>query len=193
MQTLIKTLALLLLLGCTLYQANAQCSRWKKNNPNWQFRTALGLTPTFIKDHVDAEVPPVSLELRYRPHPKFSIGLLAGTSVSNTTQEHHTGVRQSFRNTFRMYALRAGVHSQRWEKWDAYGGLVLAYQNNTVTSTAEGKTPLSEPPIHFVPRKTGFFYSAFLGTAYRPYPQIELFGELSYGLSIVTVGAGFSW
>lgn len=193
MQTLFRTLALLIVLGCISPTAAAQCSRWKKNNPNWQFRTALGLAPTFIKDHVQTEVPPVSLEIRYRPHPKFSIGLLAGTSVSTTTHEHHTGVQQSFRNAFRMYALRAGVHSQRWEKWEAYGGMVLAYQNNIISSSMEDKTPISEPPIHFVPRKTGFFYSAFVGTAYRPYPQIELFGELSYGLSLVTVGAGFSW
>lgn len=194
MQTLRRTLTLIAVLSFLLpTSAEAQCSRWNKNNPNWQFRTAVGLTPTFIKDHVDSEVPPLSLEVRYRPSPKFSIGFLAGTSVSSTVQEHHSGVRQSFRNTFRMYALRAGVHSQRWEKWEAYGGMVLAYQQNTVTSRDEDKAPLGEALIHFTPRKTGFFYSAFMGTAYRPYPQVELFGELSYGLSILTIGAGFSW
>ncbi len=92
-----------------------------------------------------------------------------------------------------MLALRAGVHTRRWEKWETYGGIVLAYQDNKVSSTHAGNgRQASEPLIHYTPRKTGFFYSAFLGTAYKPVPQLQLFGELSYGLSIVTLGVGFS-
>lgn len=183
------TLSILLL----TQSAFSQCSRWKKNHHYLEFRTAIGLTPTFIKDHAQTEIPPASLEIRYRPSPVFSLGLLAGTSVSTTTQEHFTGSTQRFENRFRMLALRAGVHTRRWEKWETYGGIVLAYQDNRVTSTSTGKTLADEPLIHYTPRKTGFFYTAYLGTAFKPAPQISLFGELSYGLSIVTVGAGFSW
>lgn len=172
---------------------NAQCTRWKKNHNFWQFRTGIGITPTFVKDHATAELPPVSLELRYWPNPKFSIGLLAGNSISTVTQKHHSGTSQTFRNDFRMLAVRAAVHTQRWEKWKAYGGILLAYQHNKVESTGPGKYPDEQGPIHYTPRNTGLFYSAFIGTAYQPVPQIELFGELSYGLSILTVGAGFSW
>ncbi|MEL7426298.1 MAG: hypothetical protein AAFN81_25110 [Bacteroidota bacterium] len=177
----------------TLTQSTyAQCPRWKKDHHFWELRTAVGLTPTFVKDHSQTSIPPVSLEIRYRPNPTFSIGLLAGTSASTVVQEHFTGSTQEFENEFRMVALRAGVHTRRWEKWETYGGIVLAYQNNKVSSTLTNTTGSDEPLIHYTPRKSGFFYSAFLGTAYKPIPQLKLFGELSYGLSIATVGVGFS-
>lgn len=193
MRKLSIQIILIAILSLTYQAANAQCARWKRNHNFWQLRTAIGLTPTFVKDHAQTEIPPVSLELRYRPNPKFSLGLLAGTSASTVVQEHHSGTRQTLHNKFRMLALRAAVHTQRWEKWQTYGGIVLAYQNNQVSSVQLDKAPVNGPAIHYTPRKEGFFYSAFLGTAYKPVPQIELFGELSYGLSILTIGAGFSW
>lgn len=185
----------LLLIGASLFfvqSANAQCSRGKATQYSWQLRMATGLTPTFVKDHTSTTIPQLSLELRYRPNPKFSLGLLAGASVSNVIQHHHTGVSQHLENEFRMVALRAGIHTQRWEKWETYGGILLAYQHNRVTSQ-DGDKANTASAIHYTPQQQGFFYSAFLGSAFKPVPQIELFGELSYGLSILTVGAGFSW
>lgn len=193
MRVLIISFLLTGFLSLSFQPVNAQCSRWKKNHDSWQFRTGIGLLPTFVKDQSNGEIPPVSLELRYRPNPKFSIGLLAGTSASTVTQEHHSGATQPFRNSFRMLALRAAVHTQRWEKWQAYGGIALAYQNNRVTQIGSDNKASDDGVIHYSPKRDDLFYSAFLGTAYQPVPQIEIFGELSYGLSILTLGAGFSW
>ena len=174
--------------------AQAQCTRWKQTHQYWQLRTGVGLLPTFAKDHTLSEVPPLSMELRYRPSPRFSLGLLAGGSVSSVTQEHHSGSSLSLRNTFRMAALRAAVHSQRWVKWAPYGGISLAYQYNQVEDVGKTKEEdLEASLIHYTPRKTGVFYGAFIGTCYQPVPQLEIFGELGYGLSILTLGVGFSW
>lgn len=189
------TFSLFVLFVCLVpSEAQAQCARWKQTHQYWQLRTGAGLLPTFAKDNVTSEVPPLSLELRYRPTPRFSLGLLAGGSVSSVTQEHHSGSSLSLRNNFQMLALRAAVHTQRWEKWAPYGGISLAYQNTRIEDV--GSTKEEDPEaslIHYTPRKTGVFYGAFIGTCYQPVPQLEIFGELGYGLSILTMGVGFSW
>lgn len=191
MRSLLTFMLVLVFVALGSQDVQAQCARWKKNHQYWQVRTGIGLVPTFAKDHATTEVPPLSLELRYRPTPRFSLGVLAGGSLSSVTQNHHTGTSLRLRNKFQMIALRAAAHTQRWEKWAPYGGIALAYQYNKVESLEKGKEAAA--PIHYQPRKSGFFYSAFVGTCYQPVPQLEFFGELSYGLSIVTVGAGFSW
>lgn len=190
MRALLTFIVVFVLVSLASQDLQAQCARWKKNHEYWQVRAGVGLLPTFAKDHASTEVPPLSLELRYRPTPRFSLGLLAGGSLSSVLQEHHTGTSITLRNKFQMIALRAAAHSQRWEKWAPYGGISLAYQYNKVENIEEGKDVAA--PIHYVPRKSGFFYTAFVGTCYQPVPQIEIFGELSYGLSILTLGAGFS-
>lgn len=194
MRTLL-TFSLFVFLVCIMpSNAQAQCARWKQTHQYWQIRTGVGLLPTFVKDHTTSEVPPLSLELRYRPTPRFSLGLLAGGSVSSVTQDHHSGNSLTLRNKFQMLALRAAVHTQRWEKWAPYGGISLAYQHNQVedmANTPQGARETS--PIHYTSLKKGVFYGGFIGTCYQPVPQIEIFGELSYGLSIATLGVGFSW
>ncbi len=174
-------------------EAEAQCARWKQTHQYWQLRTGIGLLPTFAKDHATSEIPPLSMELRYRPSPRFSLGLLAGGSVSSVTQEHHSGSSLSLKNRFQMIALRAAVHTQRWVKWAPYGGISLAYQNSRVEDVGSDKEDLEASLIHYTPRKAGVFYGAFIGTCYQPVPQLEIFGELGYGLSILTLGIGFSW
>jgi len=189
------TFSLFVFLVCLIpTDAQAQCARWKQTHQYWQLRTGIGLLPTFAKDHTTSEVPPLSMELRYRPSPRFSLGLLAGGSVSTVTQEHHSSSSLSLRNNFKMVALRAAVHAQRWVKWAPYGGISLAYQHSLVEDVggAEEEDPTTSL-IHYTPRKTGVFYGAFIGTCYQPFPQLEIFGELGYGLSILTLGVGFSW
>lgn len=187
------TFSLFVFMVCLMpADVQAQCTRWKQTHQYWQLRTGVGLLPTFAKDRTTSEVPPLSMELRYRPSPQFSLGLLAGGSVSSVTQDHHSGSSLSMRNTFRMVALRAAVHSQRWVKWAPYGGISLAYQYNQVEDVGE-KEDLEASLIHYSPRKAGMFYGAFIGTCYQPVPQLEIFGELGYGLSILTMGIGFSW
>jgi hypothetical protein len=169
----------------------AQCLGWKKNHQYWQVRTGIGILPTFFKDQATTIHPPLSIELNYRPTPRFSLGLLAGSSLSSVNLEHHSGSSLKLRNKFQMIALRGAVHSQRWEHWKPYGGISLAYQHNKVEKMEAEKGTTN--PIHYTPRKSGFFYSAFVGTCYQPTTHLEIFGELGYGLSLLTLGVGFSW
>lgn len=161
----------------------------RKKMPHWEVRAGIGLLPTFLKDHAKTELQPVSLEVRYRPTQKFSLGLLAGNSISQAMQEHHTGETRMVRNNFKMIALRSAIHSNPFEKLELYGGMTLAYTNSDVEYTLPGDEKDSEPSFFPTPKeRDGLLFSAFLGTSYRVYNNVNLFGELSYGLSIATAG-----
>ncbi len=165
--------------------ANAQ----KYKFDQWELRSGIGLTPTFIKDHAKTELQPLSFELRYRPNKKFSLGFLAGTSISQSYQKHHTGENRMVRNHFKMAALRGAVHSAPNDKWDCYGGLLLAYTKNDLEYTEMPDEKGNEPSFFPVEKpRDGLFFSAFVGSSYKVYKKIHLFGELSYGLSIATAG-----
>ncbi len=162
----------------------------RQKMPHFEARAGIGLLPTFLKDHAKTEVQPVSLELRYRPSQKFSIGLLAGTSVSQALQEHHTGESRMVRNNFQMFAVRTAVHSSPFEKWELYGGTTFGYTNSDVTYM-DGEEPKNDDEPSFFPEakeRDGFLFSAFIGTNYRVYKNVSLFGEISYGLSLATAG-----
>ena len=99
---LLSTALFFALMLCNTFEAQAQ---GRKKMPHWEARAGIGLLPTFLKDHAKTELQPVSLELRYRPTQKFSIGLLAGMSISQAMQEHHTGEIRTVRNNFQMFAV----------------------------------------------------------------------------------------
>ena len=109
------SLSLTILSVCLLTTSNLQAQSRKKM-PHWEVRAGIGLLPTFLKDHASTELQPVSLEVRYRPTQKFSVGLLAGNSISQAMQEHHTGETRMVRNNFKMIALRGAIHSNPFEK-----------------------------------------------------------------------------
>ena len=182
------SISLTILTFCLLATTNLQAQNSKKM-PHWEVRAGIGLLPTFMKDHAKTELHPVSLEVRYRPTQKFSLGLLAGNSISQAMQEHHTGETRLVRNNFQMIALRGAIHTNPFEKFELYGGMLLGYTNSNIDYTTQSDKKDSEPSFFPVPKeRDGLFFSAFLGTSYRVYNNVNLFGELSYGLSIATAG-----
>lgn len=190
--TNIKTYICLLIATFFFWQAG-QSQSWKKNHHYWQLKAGVGLLPTFAKDQTKSEVPPLSLELRYRFNKKFSLGLLVGQSVSEATRTHHTGIVESFHHNYKMFAFRASVNTHRWEKWQAYGGIFLAYQQSVIERKSDEKYTSKDTLTHYTPKSNNFLYSGFLGMTFFPDPQLAIFGELSYGLSIATIGIGYSW
>lgn len=182
------SLTVFIFCALTTTQIQAQCGG-KKKMPNWEIRAGVGLLPTFLKDHAKTELQPISLEVRYRPSKKFSLGLLAGNSISQAMQEHHTGEKRTVRNNFQMVALRGAIHSNPFEKWELYGGMTLGYTNSNVDYTNPDDSKDSEPSFFPQPKeRDGLLFSAFLGTSYHVYNNVNLFGELSYGLSLATAG-----
>lgn len=159
--------------------------------PRWEARLGLGLLPTFVKDHVKSIKPPMSLELRYRPIENLSFGLLHGQSISRGLIEHHTGEEQLATNRFQMTALRIAAHSNPWEKWEVYGGLVLGYSRNDVEYTETEQSKSEESFMSVPPTRNGFTYTAFIGTGMKVGKRLSVFGELGFGLSIATAGVSY--
>lgn len=161
----------------------------RTQSPQWEVRFGVGLLPTFLKDHAKSELQPTSLEIRYLLNRKFSLGLLAGNSISSASQEHHTGEVRLVRNDFRMLAIRGAVHSYPFKKWKVYGGMVLGYSHSQVTyqNAIPGKNYEADI-FPQTPQCSGLFFSGFIGTQYHLRRQVNVFGELGYGLSLATMG-----
>lgn len=185
--TLLSTLLFVLCALVFTPKATAQSSN---SLPQWEVRAGIGLLPTFLKDHAKNELLPVSLEVRYRANRKFSVGLLAGNSISHAMQEHHTGETRRVRNDFRMVALRGAVHTNPFERWEVYGGIVLGYSKSNVTYTNTSDDKDYEGPSFFpqARQRNGLMFSGFVGSSYQLYKNVSVFGELGYGLSLATTG-----
>lgn len=164
-----------------------------KGKARFELALGVGVLPTFLQDNTTQEQIPLSLELRYRPSDVFTIGLLAGRTVASTTLRHHSGVQQFVRNDYRLMALRAGVNSRRWDRAEVYGGILLGYQNGKISMDNPQKAGAEQLPVFFRPRPQHFFGTAYLGGAWEPLPRVKCFAELSYGLSLVTVGVAYGW
>ncbi|RMF03958.1 MAG: hypothetical protein D6772_01380 [Bacteroidetes bacterium] len=163
-----------------------------KSKSHLEIAAGLGVLPTFFKDQVNVEQVPLSLEVRYRPNEIFSVGVLAGRSVANTSLQHHSGSVQFIRNDYRVVALRLGVHSRRWEQAEIYGGMSIGYQAGRITSDfVDNKTLDSQLPFYFQAHPQHVYLTAFLGGAWTPIPRYKCFAELGYGLSLVSVGLSY--
>jgi hypothetical protein len=159
--------------------------------PKWEARLGVGLLPTFVKDDVKSIQPPLSIELRYRPLENLSFGLLTGQSISRGLIEHHTGERRLATNRFQTAALRIAAHSNPWERWEVYGGLVLGYNKSNIEYTETNQSKSLENFMPIPPTRNGFTYTAFVGTSIKIGNRLSAFGELGFGLSIATAGMSY--
>jgi hypothetical protein len=185
-----RTLLSLLVLLTINFLLPARAAAQRSTLPHWEVRAGMGLLPTFLKDHVSTQLLPVSLELRYRPTQRFSLGLLGGHSVSTASVEHFSGSEQTFQNAFTMIALRGAVHSSPWERWEVYGGMYLGYSHSNVSYT-EGSPKNESPALPRPAVRNGLLFSAFVGSSVKVYNDVRVFGELGYGLSLTTVGLSY--
>jgi hypothetical protein len=154
--------------------------------PEWRVAGGVGLLSTFFKDKGHSLVLPLQFRLGYRFVPAFSLDFMAGYSrTENTLPYYQTRTYIPCENRFRILALRPTGHLRINYRAEAFGGLLLAYQHNTVTplQAQEGKT--RNPNIR--PAR-GLFLTAFIGTRYLLTPTVGVFGEFSMGLSLATVG-----
>jgi hypothetical protein len=182
---LLSSVLTLLFLLTTAPQIQAQS---RVEHPKWEVRAGIGLLPTFLKDHTKSELQPISLEIRYRPVQKFSLGLLVGNSIGQAMQEHHTGEKRLVRNDFRLVGVRGAIHNNYFDKWDIYGGITLGYSKSKVDYLSEeekGYEPSFFPKARV---RNGLFFSGFVGANYAVYKNVNLFGELGMGLSLATAG-----
>ncbi|RME91933.1 MAG: hypothetical protein D6772_17625 [Bacteroidetes bacterium] len=178
---------LITLAVCAPQTAEAQ----RHTLPKWEARLGLGLLPTFIKDEVKTLQPPLSLELRYRPLEKLSVGLLTGQSVSRGLLAHHNGEKRLVTNRFQTTALRIAAHSNPWERWEVYGGLVFGYSRNNIEYMEPLQSKNLDNVMPIAPKRDGFTYTAFVGSSMKVSKRLMVYGELGFGLSILTSGISY--
>lgn len=164
----------------------------------WEFRAGVGLTPTFASDKVQTLVPPHLVEVRARLHSSFSIGLMAGRSVSSAKRATvgQPNTFTEYQNDFTSLGLRLAVHSSYRQKLEAYGGMTLGYGISNVKEIREpGEVVEPRGGPSFTPKgaqaRNGMFVTAFVGANYKLGRRVGVFGELGFGIAIASAGISY--
>ena len=158
----------------------------------WDATLGVGAVPTFLMDGAKIQMLPLSLGLDYRFSEKFSLGVVAGHSVSESKPKIFSdGVQASWMNRFYHLALRPAVHVTSVEDWDFYGGFSIGLQS----SRLEGKSNATQAELNELenhlgisPNRTNAAFSGFAGLRYVVSPKWTVGGEVGFGVSILTVG-----
>ena len=153
---------------------------------------SVGAVPTFLMDGAKIKMLPVSLGLDYRFGEKFSLGVVAGHSVSESKPKVFSdGLKATWTNSFFHVALRPAIHVTSVEDWDFYGGFSIGMQSSQVTGKSNGQDfDLKEMESHLgiASSKTNAAFSGFAGLRYVLNPKWTVNGEIGFGVSIFTVG-----
>ncbi len=165
-----------------------------------QLSAGVGVVPTFFKDQVTTNVPPISLTLGYKVAEKFSLSAFASySSTTSATIKYNDGSTNVFTNDMLMIGIRPAVHFVNLDKWDVYGGFSLAYN---VPMVNVDNTPSDEPlygddkpntptPSFYREAENNFTYSGFVGASYLVKKNFGIFGEVGYGISLLNVGVTY--
>ncbi|MCB0652420.1 MAG: hypothetical protein KDC85_14175 [Saprospiraceae bacterium] len=182
----IKNVLSLVICILTVHAALAQGE--KLRYPYLEGFVSVGVIPTFVKDQIHTEFPPVMLGMNYRLNERYSVGLIAGhTRVRSAADLMNDGDFEQFQNKFYLVGGRFAVHSTYFEKWDLYGGMNFAYTISHV-DILRGNITLLKKHLNFKPVKGSFMTSAFLGARFLIKPKTSLFGEVGYGISLLSFG-----
>lgn len=177
----------------TIQDSSAQCNAKKgrcKKSGYWEIQAGAGLLPTFVKDRAQTLMPPVLLGLDYRLKPNISLGLQAGTSVSEAARQIPKKTDLSIhRNHYTVIGLRAAAHTTTLDRWEVYGGMMVGYGASRVEVYDRNSEKFPEPMNEY--RKAEVYLSAFVGGRYAINRHFGVFSELGLGISVLS--SGISW
>lgn len=185
MKSTFKVLAAFLVVFILFSAAtNAQTANpFKKNTQVGQLGIGLGMAGIYGT----ASVPPITAGFQYGIEDKISVGGLIGYA-SSTEDWGYFGEDWSWKYTYFLIAARGEYHFlESVENLDGYAGLTVGY--NIVS--------FSEPSGY-----SGHGYSAsgsyavigvHGGVRYFFSPNFAVFGELGYGLGILTAGIAYKF
>lgn len=153
-----------------------------------------GLLPTYLMDKATVLVPPLSVGVDYRMSEKFSLGLAAGHSVSEsrpiTTPE---GILAQWTNSHFNVGLKPGVHFTVKENWDFYGGFQIGFNYSKLT----GKTEIKQVSIDEINKHMGIesnispSFFGYTGVRYVVSPKWTVNTEIGFGISLLNVGVTY--
>ena len=191
-----RTIILLLSAVSTLLFALPQtASAQRQPTYTYEARAGVGVLPTFSQDRVNTELLPVLFEFRAKLNPRYSLGLLVGHSISEAERtDPGSQLPRTYRNAFTVVGLRNAVHFSPQPRWDAYGGMTIGYSINQVTGQSAPPSGVS-PRDQLTPRgaqpNNTLFFSAFVGGTYQVGKHLGVFGELGFGISVLSTGLSY--
>ncbi|MCP3930994.1 MAG: porin family protein [Bacteroidetes bacterium] len=152
---------------------------------------SIGLVPTFFADKGKMMLPPLSVGADYRIARKFSLGMYAGKSITESARKvFHDSMIAQWKNNFTTLGLRGTVHFTERENLDIYGGFLLIYNHSNI-EIMEGKEEILAKHLGIKPTSSTLAYSGFVGTRYALNKELSVFGEIGYGVSLAKVGISF--
>lgn len=148
----------------------------------------VGALPTFAKDKGQVVFVPMILNASYKLTNKFSLGTYVGHSVTETNREIlNDGVLTQWKNHFTTFGIRAAAHTDKLYNWDIYGGLSLSYNFSRI-DLIEGNSDDMAKHMGIKPKSGKFAASGFVGSRYALSKKVGLYGEVGFGISILTFG-----
>lgn len=161
----------------------------------FEIQAGIGLMSTFVSPNASTRILPVNVVLNYRVNKAFNLGAYFGHSSYefndiNNDKDHPTDVDNLYlRNDFYLVGLRAEGHFNR-ERVDFYGGAMLGYNFSRINTNIEDSKNRPEG-IEIAEDSAIFTYSGYVGLKYALTPKVGVYGEIGYGVSLITVGASY--
>ncbi len=162
-------------------------------------RAGIGVVPTYVGSHAEANVPPVSIQLGYQLSKKFSLSAFAGySSITSSPRVFSDGLVTYIENKSMMAGLRTEFKHELSERLDIFGGSLLGFnyaqveEFNSATNQSFSRSADAPTPYDPNPAKGQFLYSAFVGADYFLTKNIGVYGEIGYGISLASIGLTFN-
>lgn len=167
---------------------------------DWTVSLAVGPLPTFVSDGGSINMLPVSAAIGYRFSEFFSAYGYAGyTSMTSKPIVEFSDEVVQYTNNMAVAGLRGEVHAQPADRIEMYGGGMVSLQMPDVTreelpelipsdvyKTTFG--PDTDRLDQLPKAKNEIIYSGFVGMRYFPTRRLALFGEVGYGISLLSTG-----
>ncbi|MCP3932848.1 MAG: hypothetical protein GY705_27570 [Bacteroidetes bacterium] len=186
MRSSMLTLFVLFFFEVLTLSLQAQSRVFKKGQLDANF--GIGLLPTFTVDNGKTILLPLSISADYRLAGKFSMGLYAGKSITETKRTDIQDCPNAhWKNNFTTIGWRCSVHFTKREKLDIYGGFLLIY-NHSKVEIKDGKMEALSKHLGIKPSSGTVTYSGFIDTRLALGKSLSTFGEIGYGISLISLG-----
>ncbi|MGB1031299.1 MAG: hypothetical protein ACPGWM_01730 [Flavobacteriales bacterium] len=124
-------------------------------------------------------IPPIALSADYGVTDNIAIGGYLGYAAA---KEEILGYEWKY--SYTIIGARGTYHLDRSDDLDLYGGALLGYVIGKVTLESDQELG----PLFVEPTVGGVGYSFFVGGRYMFSEKVGAFGELGYGISLLTLG-----
>ncbi len=146
----------------------------------------IGLLNVYTGAGVSSTIPPLSIAADYAITDKITIGGLVGFSTGKSDRiSFFDGTYAEWKYSYILVGARGAYHFDISSKMDTYAGLTLGYivVSSDMTSNDPYLANLSAASA------SGIGWAVFAGARYHLNEKWGLFGELGYGISVLTIGA----